>query len=216
MSKSYEVDYAFGQLGSVYTNLAKPVYPPKNKVIVAIQFLADATMQILHTERLDGQGMQYITTEDAEATDCNYLGVTEAACTGVTTTVNFANDTVTIGAIDPKIQPGQYVLLVNDSDTINVGLTVDGDTGYPVYNGPDVQGVKVLSVNRDNITLSKAVSPTSSQTLVFIDEQHGAGGTNITAGTVVFPKGLTIYGRWTNIQLGAADADGGIICYFGE
>lgn len=216
MSKSYEVDYAFGQLGSVYTNLAKPVYPPKDKVIVAIQFLADATMQILHTERLDGQGMQYITTEDAEATDCNYLGVTEAACTGATTTVNFTDDTVTIGAADAKIKPGQYVLLVNDSDTINVGLTVDGDTAHPVYNGPNPRGVKVLSVDRDNITLSKAVSPTSSQTLVFIDEQHGAGGTNITAGTVVFPKGLTIYGRWTNIQLGAADADGGIICYFGE
>ena len=216
MSKSYEVDYAFGQLGSVYTNLAKPVYPPKDKVIVAIQFLADATMQILHTERLDGQGMQYITTEDTEATDCNYLGVTEAACTGVVSTVNFTNDTVTIGAEDAKIKPGQYVLLVNDSDTINVGLTVDGETKYPIYNGSDTQGVKVVSVNRDLITLSEALTPTSSQTLVFIDEQHGAGGTNITAGTVVFPKGLTIYGRWTNIQLGADDADGGIICYFGE
>ena len=219
MSKSYEVDYAFGQMGSVYTNLAKPVYPPKDKVIVAIQFLADATMQIIKTERLDSQGMQYITTEDAEATDCNYLGVTEAACTGTTTTVNFTDDTVVIGTPDAKIKPGQYVLLVNDSDTINVGLTVDGDTSFPVYNGPNPRGVKVVSVdpsNTKNITLSKAISPTSSQTLVFIDEQHGAGGTNITAGTVVFPKGLTIYGRWTMIQLGAADADGGIICYFGE
>ena len=219
MSKSYEVDYAFGQMGSVYTNLAKPVYPPKDKVIVAIQFLADTTMQILYPERLDGQGMQYITTENAEATDCNYLGVTEAACTGTRTTVNFTNDTVIISAVDAKIKPGQYVLLVNDSDTINVGLTVDGETERPIYNGPNQQGVKVVSVDASdgkNITLSQVLTPTSSQTLVFIDEQHGAGGTNITPGTVVFPKGLTIYGRWTDIQLSAADADGGIICYFGE
>ena len=30
----------------------------------------------------------------------------------------------------------------------------------------------------------------------------------------VFPKGLTIYGRWASATIDA-DADGGIICYFG-
>ncbi len=34
-------------------------------------------------------------------------------------------------------------------------------------------------------------------------------------GTQIFPKGLTIYGRWTAVTA-AADGDGGIICYFGE
>jgi hypothetical protein len=43
----------------------------------------------------------------------------------------------------------------------------------------------------------------------------GSGGTTIAAGTCVFPKGLTIYGRWLNIDIDA-DADGGVICYLGE
>ena len=32
---------------------------------------------------------------------------------------------------------------------------------------------------------------------------------------VTFPKGLTIYGRWTKV-VPEADADGGIICYVGK
>jgi hypothetical protein len=42
-------------------------------------------------------------------------------------------------------------------------------------------------------------------------------GTNseATDSSQVFPKGLTIYGRWTAVTA-TADADGGIICYFGE
>lgn len=43
----------------------------------------------------------------------------------------------------------------------------------------------------------------------------GSGGTTIAAGTCVFPKGLTIYGRWLNIDIDA-DTDGGVICYIGE
>ena len=209
---SQEVAYGFGQLGSVYQNLAKPVYPPKDHVIVAIQMVADNAISALHTETLDGQGPQYLTTEDTEATDSNYLGVTEQACTGARTTVYQTNDTVTIDAANTKIKVGQYVLLVNDSDDIDTGLTVDSETPTPIYNGPNAAGVKVLKVNGVNITLDKVLTPASSQTLVFLDEYHGAGGT--TTDDVIYPKGLTIYGRWTMV-LPTADADGGIICYFG-
>ena len=143
----------------------------------------------------------------------NYLGVTEAACTGSTSTVNFTDDTVEIGAANDLIKPGQFVLLVNDADSIDAGLTVDAETPTPVYEGPNKAGVQVVSVNDDNVTLSAALTPTASQTLVFIDEFHGAGGT--TAEGIVFPKGLTIYGRWTKVTP-EADADGGVICYFGK
>lgn len=210
---SQEVAYGFGQLGSVYQNLAKPVYPPKDHVIVAIQMVADNAISALHTETLDSQGPQYLTTENTEATDSNYLGVTEQACTGARTTVYQTNDTVTIDAANTKIKVGQYVLLVNDSDDIDTGLTVDSETPTPIYNGPNAAGVKVLKVNGVNITLDKVLTPASSQTLVFLDEYHGAGGT--TTEGVTFPKGLTIYGRWTMVTP-AADADGGIICYFGK
>ena len=203
----------FGQMGSAFQNLAKPVYPPKDMVIVAITFLADNTPTALTTEILDKKGHQYFGTNDTEATAANYLGVTEAACTGARTTVNVTNDTVTIGAADTKIKKGQYVLLVNDSDTVDAGLTVDAETPTPVYRGPNAAGVKVLKVDGVNITLDTVLTPTSSQTLVFLDEFHGAGGT--TAEGATYPAGLTIYGRWTSVTP-AADSDGGIICYFGE
>lgn len=45
---------------------------------------------------------------------------------------------------------------------------------------------------------------------------NGAGGADAVSSTQVFPRGLTIYGRWTSVTLNAADSDGGIICYFGE
>ena len=41
------------------------------------------------------------------------------------------------------------------------------------------------------------------------------GGADATAAAQKFPKGMTIYGRWTSVTLSGADADGGIICYFG-
>ena len=158
---SQEVAYGFGQLGSVYQNLAKPVYPPKDHVIVAIQMVADNAISALHTETLDSQGPQYLTTENTEATDSNYLGVTEQACTGARTTVYQTNDTVTIDAANTKIKVGQYVLLVNDSDDIDTGLTVDSETPTPIYNGPNAAGVKVLKVNGVNITLDKVLTPAS-------------------------------------------------------
>jgi hypothetical protein len=44
---------------------------------------------------------------------------------------------------------------------------------------------------------------------------HGAGAVN-TDNVTIFPRGLTIYGRWTRVRLDTADADGGLICYFGQ
>ena len=61
---STEVAYQFGQMGSVFTNLAQSVYPPKGHVIVAIQFLADNTPSIMETETLDTQGPQFPTHQD--------------------------------------------------------------------------------------------------------------------------------------------------------
>ena len=45
------------------------------------------------------------------------------------------------------------------------------------------------------------------------DQDHGDGG--LTLSGAKFPAGSTIYGRWTSVTP-AADADGGIIVYFGE
>ena len=223
-NNSTEISYGFGQMGSVFTNLAKPVYPPKGHVIVAIQFLADNTPTQLLTETLDTMGPQFITTEGTEANDANYIGVTEAAADGAGSNVGV----VTIGAANTKIKAGQYVIIAADGDTIDAGLTIDHAAGNysslvdatPVYQGPNASGVIVKSISGTTLTLENAdgsvfdaTNIDASNTFYFLDEYHAAGGT--TTDGVKFPKGLTIYGRWTMFQP-EADADGGVICYFGK
>ena len=43
---------------------------------------------------------------------------------------------------------------------------------------------------------------------------NGANAVEIDNATV-FPKGLTIYGRWSSVDPNGASTTGGIICYFG-
>jgi S-adenosylhomocysteine hydrolase len=218
---STEVSYGFGQLGSVFTNLAKPVFPPKDHVIVAIQFLADNTPTSMITETLDTMGPQFPGTDDTEASANNYMGVHEAAAASV------SGNVVTIADVanNVKIKPGQYVIIGADGDTIDAGMTLDTGAGHltPIYQGPNAQGVVVKSLTGgtygttltlgppDNGTVAVDVSGIdSSNTLYFLDEYHGAGGS--TMESIVFPKGVTIYGRWTTIVPSAAP----VICYFGK
>ena len=44
--------------------------------------------------------------------------------------------------------------------------------------------------------------------------QAGTTGYSVDASNV-FPKGLTIFGRWKGFTLSAADSTGGVIAYFG-
>ena len=224
---STEVAYGFGQMGSVFTNLAKPVFPPEDHVIVAIQFVADNALTALDTETLDTMGPQFLTIEDDEmesagGPDANFLGAATAACLSATTTVI----TIADSANNARIKKGQYVLIGADADTIDTGFTVDTAAGHvmPIYNGPNAQGVKVVSLTGGTFGTTLTVEGVGStavdvsgidgsNTLYFIDGYHGAGGTTIEG--VTFPKGLTIYGRWASVTP-TADADGGIICYFGK
>ena len=217
---STEVSYGFGQLGSVFTNLAKPVFPPKGHVIVAIQFLADNTPTVMKTEKLDTSGPQFPTTDDTEATSNNYLGVTEAAAASATSV-----GVVTIAdvAANAKIKKGQFVVIGADADTIDAGITVDTGAGHvdPVYQGPAQAGLIVESLTGGTYGTTLTVtdiygggvdlsSIDANNTLYFIDEHHGVGGS--TTESVVFPKGVTIYGRWSTVTPSAAP----VICYFGK
>ncbi len=213
MSDIKHVAQQFGQFGSAFQNLATPVYPPQGKVIVAIQFLADNTPTELITEQDFGQGYQYLSTVEGDETN-NFLGVTSASCTGTTSTKFITNDTVQITTTNSLIKPGQNVLLVNETDTVNNGLTVDSETATPVYRGKGATSVKVIEYDSANnkVVLDAGLTPTSSQNLIFLDDKNGAGGTSTDG--VKYPAGITIYGRWTKV-VPEADADGGIICYFG-
>jgi len=211
---STEVAYNFGQLGSAFSDVAKPIAPPQGMVIVAIQFLADNTPTVLLPEKLDTQGPgfpQITGTTDAVVNAdpwMNFNGVTSAACDTATTYAAGAD--VSISAANPKIQVGQYVLLVDDADTEAVGLDIDAETPVPIYSGPNKRGVYVTGIaDNGDPQLSAQITPTTSQSLIFLDEFHGAGAVEATG--VVYPKGVTIYGRWTTITPSAAP----VICYFG-
>ena len=234
-TNSQEVAYGFGQLGSVFTNLAMPVYPPKDHVIVAIQCLADTTFSVLETETLDSQGPQFLTHQDDELAsaggpDANYLGIVEAPATSGNATTGVITLTTDVAATNALIKPGQIVLIGADGDTIDAGITVDAAAGHiePIYQGPNKQWLEVVSIagggtGAGNVlvtvkgvgqaTIANLGSIDTSNTLYFLDSYHGAGGTTIEG--VTFPKGIAIYGRWTKVTP-AADADGGIICYFGK
>ena len=212
---SQEVAYGFGQLGSAYSDVAKPIVPPEGMVIVAIQFLSDNVPTIMTPEKLDKQGPGFAgitgsTSDVVAAADkyINFNGFTSAACTGTNT-----GNLVEISAANNDIKVGQYVLIVNDSDHEGSGLTIDSETPIPVYSGPNRQGVKVIEYVPDatRVRLSKDTTPTSSQTLIFLGPEQGAGG--LTAVSQQFPKGAVIYGRWTAFQ---GDGEGAVICYFGQ
>ena len=227
---STEVAYGFGQLGSVYQNLAKPVFPPKDHVIVAIQFVANNVLSAVHTETLDSMGPQYITTEanelaSAGGPDANYLGVYEAAASagtaaGVITIADVAGNTL--------IKPGQIILIGADSDDIDTnGINVDTSAGHiiPIYEGPNRQYLEVVSLTGGTYgttltvkavgaaTLTGLAAIDGNNTIYFLDSYHAAGGTTLVGTS--FPTGMVIYGRWTMVTP-AADATGGIICYFGK
>ena len=233
---STEVAYGFGQMGSVFTNLAKPIYPPKDHVIVAIQMVADATLSELHTETLDSSGPQYLTTEDDVlkadgGPDANFTGTTWAAVTGAGTVATGVIPIADVVA-NNEIKPGQIVLITTGSDEdgndIDDGLVKDAAAGHitPVYNGPNKRWMEVVSLSGGTYGTSLVVKEVgkfvtgtgimeidhidSANQLYFLDEYHAAGGT--TTESVVFPKGVTIYGRWTEFQPSAAP----VICYFGK
>ena len=214
---STEVAYQFGQLGSAYTDLAKPIVPPQGMVIVAINFLAVSTPTVLTSEKLDVQGPSYVniqaTSGDIQVAgnDSNFNGVHAVDCTDDGSAVA-AGANITIASASNKIKVGQYVLLVAQGDTDTTGITIDSDTPIPITTGANQRGVKVASytAGATTLTLDTALTSIATQGLVFLDEQHGAGG--LTASGQAYPAGTTIYGRWTAFQNDAAAA----ICYFGK
>jgi len=218
---STEVAYGFGQLGSAYADVANVIVPPKDHVIVAITFLANNTPTVLTPEKLDRNGPGYFaisgsTGDHVDSADNNYFNfngvhTSEVADTNIAAGADVTLETV---AVPPsKIKVGQYVLLVNgDADESGAEpMVIDTETPAPIYSGPNQQGAKVTAYDGvSKVKLNVDITPTSDQALVFLDEQHGAGG--LTAASQVFPKGLTIYGRWTAFKPSAA----GVICYFGK
>ena len=90
---------------------------------------------------------------------------------------------------------------------------------------PDGMVIVAITMLDDTI-FDKLTADTSNSVVYSGNESNNAyfGITNANTGGngeavdtgVKFPKGLTIYGRWTVVSLNAAQTTGGIIAYFGE
>ena len=80
-------------------------------------------------------------------------------------------------------------------------------------------GLVIMAITfLDNLALSALVPEQINHT----DTYFGTGGTANTTGSSVvidtsttFPKGVTIYGRWSSVSL-QTDSDHGIIAYYGR
>ena len=97
-------------------------------------------------------------------------------------------------------------------------------------NGEDLtppDGMVIVAITMIDATVFDKLTPDTSNSIVYSgtesnDVYFGIGttaneGGNSEAidGNTSFPAGMTIYGRWTLLSLNAAQANGGIIAYFG-
>ena len=196
MSKSYEVDYAFGQMGSAHCKTAASVIPPKGMVIVAVQFLADNTPTVLRSERS-------VATLVSETIPLAFFNTEYAA---------HNNGDAQQATVD-KASSTSHALTASNS-SILVGMQVFSNTENLL---PDIlistPPVLVETIADEAITFNRAIT-CSSTTLTF-SQALGTGDGGEDASGIKYPKGMVIYGRWLEVKP-EADADGGVICYFGH
>ena len=193
---SEAVSYGFGQMGSAFADAtANTITPPEELAIVAIQFLADTSLDILTSKDSD-----VFPTIGAAAHDNGRYTRTVNGATSSSTTVIFDQENAGTG----------------NFDDIQVG-----DELYTTSTGVLIGTVTALDPNGNNtkeISISASSSISNNETLTFLRpgaiSRQGVGGMAIDS-SQVFPKGLTIYGRWDSVSISADDSDGGIICYFG-
>ena len=189
---STEVAYGFGQMGSAHCQTANSVYPPNGMVIVAVQFLSDTIPTILRPEAQGAaavDGFQCINTEAAGHNNGDAQQALVNAASRLNHTLTGANAAIKVGM---QAYSNTEDLCVNKSTNL----------------GPCL----VTSVSGTAITFSRPV--VAATTAITFSNQTGDGGEDATG--VKYPKGITIYGRWTEVKpVTDADGSGGIICYFG-
>ena len=196
---STEVAYGFGQFGSAFADTTDNIItPPTGLAIVAIQFLGNSTLARL------------------VATDANRFPNTAGAAHDLglyTRTINGG-----LGSSDQPIFDEE-----NTGTSTNNSILV-GDVIYDSTTGVEKGTVTALNPDGDNtkeILVNGNTSWVDDRVYAFLrPSQENADGQGVGGQTIdssqVFPKGMTIYGRWKEIKLAATDADGGIICYFGK
>ena len=192
---STEVAYGFGQFGSTITQLAaQTVTAPEDHVIVAIQFLSDTKLSALVAE--DSQ--KYVNSIAASHTGEYTRQVAQG--TGSTNKITFDDGSGSaISNATAGCKVGDHVY---DSNGTFHGIVV--------LLNPDGDDTAEIKIDRNATIADNEILHFSSKALPV-----GGGGQQL-GNADIFPKGLTIYGRWTSMSIEDDDATGGAICYFGK
>ena len=179
---STEVGYGFGQLGSMLISGDGENRPPKGMVFVAITFLTDC--QFDNTIGL-------VADNDA-ANGLEYIGTgTAAHDTGDTTSTastSGSSTTLTLGGANADIKPGMIIESQGDTD-IPYSLTAP---------------TTVVSYDGATTVVMSAAHNVNSQTVGFFKQRGSGFGGAAIGNSIVFPKGMTIYGRWTEIDISSS------------
>jgi len=193
---STEVAYNFGQFGSAFADAnANVITPPETLAIVAIQFLADTSL-----DTLTAADANVFPTIGAAANDNGHYTRTVNGATSSSTKVIFDQENAGTGNND-NIEVGDEIYLTSTGASLGVVTGLN----------PDDDNTKEISVASQSIS--------NDVTLSFIKPgrigSQGVGGMAIDS-SQVFPKGSTIYGRWDSVSVSADASTAGIICYFGK
>lgn len=208
MAKNDVVNYGFGQMGSVHCKTDNSVYPPKGMAIVAIQFLADnIPTRLRQLDEKDRGNFECFEIGAAAHADGETTASIPNATGGVVT--HAAGTDITLNANNTAIKVGMMVIEQGGIGDATTNLLVpDGATGF---DGCFV--TKIVAANKIQLSHPIKSANGGGTTLTFLDHLgSGAGGED--AASIKYPKGMIIYGRWSEVRP-EADADGGIICYYG-
>lgn len=191
-----QTSYAFGQLGSAHNKTGTSVFPPKGMVICAVQFLAANTPTIMRSEASSSLAQDHFACLSTEVAAHNNGDAQQALATHASGTA----------------QSAHALTLANTA--IEVGMQVISDTEYTgVDKANNLPAVVVTKVDGTAIEFNRPItSAAANGTTLTFSKETGDGGE--AASSITYPTGIIIYGRWTEVKP-SADADGGVICYFG-
>lgn len=182
---------SFGQHGCVLIDDDDHIFiPPDGKVVVSIQCLGDTAFDLLVSE------------------DPNrFLNTAGAAHGTANITVTGSGGTATEGAgfIDTTGTPATSLI---------------GKSLYLSTTGAFLAKVKAVGfaangdVDASTLEMDRNVTIANSAVLAVTDSDQGSGGHQLATANI-FPKGITIHGRWTVVSLASDQNSDGAILYLG-
>ncbi len=199
--------YGFGQMGSAHGKTDASIYPPAGMVIVAVQFLEANIPTVMRQATEPNQQFQFFNTEFAANATANGTCTVANASGGVATYK--AGDEITANTT-AGIKQGDFILEL----TAAPGNTYDELVGgnEQAITGKAVKVERVIDGTK--FTVDGTLKIKNGGTTLHFFSNHGAGYGGQDADGILYPKGMIVYGRWSEVKPQAV-TNGGIICYFG-